>query len=117
MTPNQRTVHAYLEGFRQGDRAAILDCLTDDVEWIIPGLFHVRGKEEYGRHIVDPGFTGRPRITVDRLIEEGDVVVAEGSVLAPREEGGPLDLAFCDVFDLRRGKIRRLVSYLVERKQ
>ena len=27
-----------------------------------------------------------------------------------------LDLVFCDVFDMRDGKIRRLVSYLMETK-
>jgi ketosteroid isomerase-like protein len=40
------------------------------------------------------------------------VVVAEGSVRAPRTDGSVLNLVFCDVFDMRDAKIRRLVSYL-----
>ena len=55
-------------------------------------------------------------ITVSRLTEEDNVVVAEGSVRAPKQDGGFLDLVFCDVFDMRDGKIRRLVSYLMETK-
>lgn len=104
----------YLEGFRRTDRPQILSCLTEDVEWVIPAMFHVRGKDEFARHIVDEGFAGQPVITVSRMLEAGDVLVAEGAVRAPREDGTFLNLVFCDVFDLRGGKIRRLVSYLME---
>ena len=95
---------------------ALAACLTDDVEWVIPGAFHVRGKDDFAKHIVDEGFVGHPLITVSRLTEEDDVVVAEGSVRAPKQDGSFLDLVFCDVFELRGGKIRRLVSYLMEKR-
>ena len=116
MTPNKKTIEAYMDGFRKTDRTQILSCLTDEVEWVIPGAFHVIGKEDFAKHIVDEGFVGHPVITVSRLIEEDDVVVAEGSVRAPKKDGTFLDLVFCDVFDMRNGKIRRLVSYLMEAK-
>ena len=105
-----------MEGFRRTDRAQILSCLTDDVEWVIPGAFHVRGQQEFDRHIVDDGFVGSPSITVSRLTEEGDVVVAEGSVRTERSEGAVMNLAMCDVFEMRGGKIGRLTSYLMEVK-
>jgi len=105
-----------MDGFRKTDSPQILSCLTDDVEWVIPGAFHVRGKEDFARHIVDDGFAGQPLIAVSRMTEEEDVVVAEGSVRAPKQDGTFLDLVFCDVFDMRNGKIRRLVSYLMETK-
>ena len=114
MTPNKRMVQAYMDGFRNTDRSQILSCLTDDVEWVIPGAFHTRGKDDFATHIVDDGFADRPAITVSRMTEEDDVVVAEGSVRAPRQDGTYIDLVFCDVFDMRDGKIRRLVSYLME---
>ena len=116
MTPNRITVETYLDAFRKTDRAKILSCLTDDVEWVIPGFFHVRGKDEFARHIVDEGFTGTPVITETRTIESNDVVVVEGSVRAPKTDGTFMNLMFCDVFDMRGGKIRRLVSYLVDTK-
>ena len=105
-----------MDGFRRTDRPQILSCLTDDVEWVIPGMFHVQGKEGFARHIVDDGFAGQPQITVSRMLETGDVVVAEGSVRAPKADGTVLNLVFCDVFDMRKGKIRRLISYLMEVK-
>ena len=45
-TGNKRTIDRYMDGFRRSDHAEILSCLTDDVEWEIPGLFRARGKEE-----------------------------------------------------------------------
>ena len=105
-----------MDAFRKTDRVKILSCLTDDVEWVIPGAFTVRGKDDFAGHIVDEGFSGHPEITVSRLIEEGDVVVAEGAVRAPRVDGTFMDLVFCDVFDMRDGKIRRLISYLMQTK-
>jgi ketosteroid isomerase-like protein len=114
MTENQRTVERYMSGFRRTDRALILSCLTDDVEWEIPGVFHVRGKEAFDQHIVDEGFVGSPTITVTRLTEGGDVVVAEGSVRAQRNDGTSLTLAFCDIFEMEGNRIRRLTSYLME---
>jgi uncharacterized protein len=44
------------------------------------------------------------------------VVVAEGSVRTQHKDGTFLDLAFCDVFEMQDGKIRRLTSYLVRTK-
>jgi ketosteroid isomerase-like protein len=116
MTPNKKMVEAYMDGFRKTDRPQILSCLTDDVEWVIPGAFHVSGKDDFAKHIVDDGFAGHPAITVSRMTEEDDVVVAEGSVRAPKQDGTFLELVFCDVFDMRNGRIRRLVSYLMETK-
>ena len=114
MTENKKTVDRYMEGFRRGDHEQVLSCLTDDVEWEIPGAFHVRGKEAFDRHIEDEGFVGRPAITVTRLTEEDDVVIAEGLVRTQRKDGTPLQLAFCDVFEVNGGKIRRLISYLMD---
>jgi uncharacterized protein len=116
MTANQRTVEKYMDGFRRTDREQILSCLTDDVRWWIPGVFDVRGKDDFARHIVDEGFAGSPEITVTRIVEADEVLVAEGLVRAPRTDGNVLDLVFCDLFEMRNGKIRSLTSYLMQVK-
>jgi ketosteroid isomerase-like protein len=116
MTENKRIVTEYMEGFRRSDHARILSCLTEDVEWEIPGVFHVRGKEAFDREIENDAFVGSPRISVTRLIEENDIVIAEGSVQAQKREGSLLNLRFCDVFVMQDGRIRQLISYLMEIK-
>ena len=106
-----------MEGFRKTDHGEILSCLTDDVEWEIPGVFHAHGKEAFDKRIEDDAFVGRPAITVTRLTEENEVVVAEGLVRTQRKDGTVLHLAFCDVFEMQGGRIRRLVSYLMETRE
>ena len=103
-----------MSAIRKTDHAGVLGCLRDDVEWLLPGGFHARGKEAFDREIENEDFTGSPDIRVSRLTEENDVVIAEGTVRAQRRDGTPRHLAFCDVFEMRGGKIGRLTSYLME---
>ena len=112
MTRNRQTVERYMEAFARLDHAAVLACLTDDVEWVLPGAYHHRGKAAFDREIENDAFSGVPHIRVDRVLDAGDVIVAEGRVRANPREGGHIHLAFVDVFDMRDGLIRRLVSYL-----
>jgi uncharacterized protein len=113
MTENKQTVSNYMEAYEQGGNERILSCLTDDVEWDVPGAFHVFGKEAFEKEIRSDCFVGDPKITINRLIEENDVVIAEGTVLTELEEGGPINIKYCDVFELIDGKISKLTSYLM----
>lgn len=105
-----------MEAFGRLDHPAILACLTDDVQWVIPGAFHLKGKAEFDREIENDAFTGRPIIQVTRMTEENNIVVAEGSARCAKKAGGMLHVEFCDVFEMRGGKISRLISYLMEIK-
>jgi ketosteroid isomerase-like protein len=113
MHRNLATVERYLDGFRTSDHELVLSCLTDDVEWKMPGGFHLVGKEQFDGEIENPAFTGSPTITTTRVVEAGDVVVAEGTVQAKRADGGTLNAVFCDVFVMRDGLIRELTSYVM----
>lgn len=116
MTANKATVTRYMEGFNQSDHEMILSCLTDDVVWDMPGGFHLVGKAAFDAEIENPAFVGRPAITILRMVEEDDIVVAEGAVRANRADGGILNAVFCDVFVMHRAKIKQLTSYLAEVK-
>jgi ketosteroid isomerase-like protein len=111
---NKKTVQMYMDAFNRLDRAAILSCLTDDVEWVFPGLYHHYGKEAFDREVANADGNGPPLITVSREIEEHDVVVAEGTVRAQLKGGDFIELAYCDVFEMRDGKIRKLTSYVLQ---
>ena len=117
MSLNKRTVEKYIEGFNKGDHAQILSCLTDDVEWIMPGTFHLTGKQAFDREIENEAFTGRPVVTITRMVEENNVVIAEGTVRAEWKAGGFLHAAYCDAFEMENGRIKRLISYLVDLKE
>jgi uncharacterized protein len=111
----KRVVERYIEGFRAGDREVILRCLTDDVSWAMPPYFSLSGIAAFEDAIENDASPGPPDIQLTRLVEEGDVVVAEGAVQAPLKVGGRIDALFCDVFQFRDDKICRLVTYQVDR--
>ncbi len=102
-----------MEAYCQNDHTAILSCLTEDVEWFVPGAFRVNGKAAFDKEIEGECFVGPPQISVTRLTEENDVVIAEGTVLTETKAGEKINLVFCDVFEMQQGKIKKLISYLV----
>ena len=114
MSPNKLTVQKYMDAFTRSDHADVLSCLTDDVEWVIPGAFHLTGKTAFDREIENEAFVGSPLIRITRLVEEHDVVVAEGTVQSARRDGGLLNAVFCDVFVMQNARIKHLTSYLME---
>ena len=116
MSRNKDTVKKYMEAFARSDHEEVLSCLTDDVEWVLPGAFHLKGKEAFDKEIENDAFVGRPTINTTRMIEEDDVVIAEGTVTCARREGEPLNAVFCDVFVMHDTKIKHLTSYLMEVK-
>ena len=117
MSASKQTVQKYMQAFARSDHAAVLSCLTEDVEWVVPGAFHLIGHAAVDKEIENDAFVGSPTIKVTRMTEEHDVVVAEGSVRCAKKDGGFLNAVFCDVFEMRGEKIRRLTSYLMELKE
>jgi uncharacterized protein len=117
MTDNKTTIERYIDGFNKSDHEQILSCLTDDVVWEIPGMFQLAGKAAFDQEIENDAFIGSPTITITRMVEENDVVVAEGTVRSEKREGGFLNAVFCDVFMMQNARIKRLTSYLAEVKR
>jgi ketosteroid isomerase-like protein len=117
MTEQKQIVEKYMDGFRATDHEKILSCLTDDVVWEMPGFYLHHGKAAFDKEIENTNADGHPDIKVTSLVEEGNVVVAEGSVKAKMKNGSKLDAVFCDVFHFTGGKISKLTSYLMFNKQ
>lgn len=114
---NKNVVETYMEGFNASDHAKILSCLTEDVVWDMPGFFYLTGKEQFDNEIENPAFEGSPIISLTRLVEEGDIIVAEGTVKGKMKDGGFLDALFCDVFHFRDTKIKQLTTYMMFKKR
>lgn len=116
MSQNKITVQKYMDAFATSDRPTVLATLTDDIEWVMPGAFHLRGKAAFAKEMQNDAFGGNPIINLSRMIEEKNVVVAEGNVRSATKAGGFLNAVFCDVFEMQNGRIKRLTSYVMEIK-
>jgi ketosteroid isomerase-like protein len=113
MSPQKQLVEKYIEGFNATDHEKILSCLTADVIWDMPGYFYHEGIEAFDKEIENPNADGDPIITITRMIEEDNIVIAEGAVKAKMKDGSLLDALFCDVLHFRDGKICKLTTYIM----
>lgn len=115
MSENKKIVEKYMDGFRESNHPKILSCLSEDVIWEMPGIYRHVGKEAFDKEIENDNFVGSPIIQIHRLVEENNVVIAEGSVQASMKNGNTLDAVFCDVFLMENEKIKQLTSYLMSK--
>jgi uncharacterized protein len=113
VSARKAVVEQYFDGFRRSDHDQILALLTDDVVWDLPGYTHLRGKDAFDREIENEDFVGSPELTLDRLVEEADTVVAIGHGQALHKTGEYHGFAFCTVFTFAGELIGRVESYLV----
>jgi uncharacterized protein len=108
---HKNVVEAYIEGFRRTDHEAILACLADDVVWVLHGYRTLQGKEAFDGEIENDAAVGSPTLNLDRLVEEGDTVVAVGNGEMTLKETGGVTFVFTEVFTFAGDKIRRLETF------
>ena len=114
MSKNIETINTYLDGFRKNDHAQILSCLTDDIKWTVFGAFQLTGKEAYDKAIDGaPEFIDPPELEVVRMVEQGDVVMAELTGTAKRAAGGEMRMSMAEVFVMRGGKIAERRAWVI----
>jgi uncharacterized protein len=114
---NKDIIQRGYAAFSAGDMETVMNLFDDDIEWVQPGesavsgTFH--GKAEVMEHL---GRLAEKSLTVklNRLVAEGDMVVAITDVTVGGETGED-----ADVFILRDGKTVRVVAHgdtaLIER--
>ena len=109
MTQQKAVVEKYTDGFRTGDLAKILSCLTDDVVWALHGAKTLVGKDAFAAEADNAGGP-LPDLTLDRLIEEGNTVavVGHGGVSLGRN---PADFVYSEVLTFTGGLVSRLDTF------
>jgi ketosteroid isomerase-like protein len=110
MTEQKNVVETHIDGFRRGDFAQILSCLSDDVVWALHGDKTLVGKDAFAAG-ADSGGGPNPELTIDRLIEEGDIVVAMGRGDVALGAGAPVNFVYSEVFTFTGGLVSRLETF------
>lgn len=95
------------------DKSKLAPLLAEDVEWVEwgdgvpPTGVITRGKEAFIRNYGDDEL----RDEVTRLTAENDVVVAEGTAHVTKKDGRTFSVRYCNIFELKDGKIKRKTSF------
>jgi len=106
------------KGFNHSDVNAILECVTDDFEWILAeGPDAPHGKIVRGREGVAATMAARAkaipelRFSETDLIYAGERVIGTYRVTGRYADGRKIDVRGCDIYVIRDGKIARKDSY------
>jgi ketosteroid isomerase-like protein len=106
------------KGFNSGDANAVMECVTEDFEWILAsGPDAPHGRVVRGRESVAATMAARAkeipemRFCETDLIYAGDRVVGTYRVTGRYADGRTIDARGCDIYVIRDGKISRKDSY------
>jgi ketosteroid isomerase-like protein len=112
MTQRKRVIEQWAECFGHQDWKGMLGLFTDDVErWEVGSPKRTHGKVEFENEVLPGPDVVRLEMKVDKLIEEGDIVVAEGLAQVFKRDGSTINVQFCDIFEFLGEKVRRITAY------
>jgi uncharacterized protein len=115
---NKKIVLDFYDAGARGDMDRCLELLADDIAWTNIGTTRFSGtfsgKKALLEQLLGPLF-GQLRAgistTVECLIAEADVVVAQTSGTAETLNGVPYNNSYCQVIRIRDGKIAEVTEY------
>jgi ketosteroid isomerase-like protein len=117
---NVKTVQEAYAAFGRGDIPALLDLLSEDVSWLMPGPADIipfagryEGREGVGRFFAAlDGAEAVERFEPGEFVAQGDKVVVLGHYTGRiRANGQADDIEFVHVFTVRDGKITDYRQY------
>lgn len=87
---------------------------TEDVEWTLlaESPSTMKGREAIRKFMASSQGSEPPDFTVDKVIAEGEFVVANGEMTMKSKEGETVPYAFCDMYTFSEGKIAELLTFI-----
>ena len=110
---NKQIVEQVNTAFQQGNNEGFLSLCTEDVRWNMIGDNIPAGKEAI-RKFLENGPAEPPRFSVKNMIAEGSIVMCNGDVTMKNAVNENEEYAYCDVYEIRDGKVAVLTSYVVK---
>jgi len=96
-----------------GDYEGFLSFCSEDTRWTFVGKQTLTGKAAV-RKWMGTAYVEPPKFNVERMIEEGDFVVAIGEISEKDEAGSATSQPYCDVWRFRDGKMVELRAFVVK---
>ena len=110
--------HAYDE-LSTGNSRPLVELLADDVVWTVKGQtpwsrdYH--GKQSVLKDLLGllaSRLEGRYRATAQRILADGDFIVAEAKAQATTKSGAPYNQEYCFVYRFENGRIKEVTEYI-----
>lgn len=116
---NKRLMQEIFAELAEGNSAALVDALADDVVWHVTGTTKFsrsyKGKTSLMTDLVAPLFAaleGEYKNLADRFIADESHVVVECRGISTTKQGRPYNNKYCFVFRIEAGKIQEVTEYM-----
>ena len=98
-----------------GDTEGFLSYCTEDTEWTFVGEKTLRGKEAVRKYIAET-YGKPPKFDTSDLIAENEFLTALGQITITGTDGNESSYWYCDVWQLRSGKLDQLRAFVVKKQ-
>jgi uncharacterized protein len=117
---NKEVAREFFARFTAGDIAGVLDSMTDDATWWLPGkpeqlpILGVQNKEQMARlfHAMTAQLENGLKMTVKSVIAEGDKVALEAESYGQLRNGRVYNQEYHFAMTIRDGKVSAVREYL-----
>jgi uncharacterized protein len=96
-----------------GNNEGFLAFCSDDTEWTFVGDKVLKGREAV-RQWMAKEYQEPPKVSVQHLIAEGDLLTATGEVTVKDEKGNETPYAYCDVWRFHNDQIVELKAFVIK---
>jgi ketosteroid isomerase-like protein len=116
---NVTLVKSQYESFRTGDLQAVVDRLTENITWAVPGTNRISGNYQGPKQVVEllgkimDITAGHFALEVDSIVADDDHAIALVRITA-RRDGQTLSYDAAQVWQLTAGKVTKFVEYLTD---
>ena len=114
---NRGLIIEFNKAFDAGDAHQIAGFVTDDFEWHMLGDSVITGKAKLLEFFADHPDMKIINVTKDHILIDGDTASVDGEVQCTDKSGKVYDMYYCDVYELSRGLIKKMISYTVNKKK
>lgn len=109
----QSLIEKYNKAFAKNDTEAILELVTNDIQWDIVGDQYLSGKEKFKSRLEAMAFSEPNSMRIDKIITHDKIASVNGVMTTP--DG--TSYGFCDIITFDRytnPKIKIIKSYSIE---
>ena len=114
MKNNKHVLIKANQAITNGDNEGFLAFCTEDTVWNFLGDVTLKGKEAV-RQWMKENYIEPPTFSVSNLIEEGDYVVALGTISSKDKNGNSINSLYSDVWRFENGKMAELQAFVIEK--
>jgi ketosteroid isomerase-like protein len=115
---NKAIIQEIIDAFDQSDTTSILNHVTDDIIWEMHSDkdMTLSGKENIRTFFSEHNEMKMLGSSKSHIIVDVDQVAVDGIVKMEVKDGSPFEMYYCDIYELRSGKVSKIISYVIKKQ-